>query len=495
MSEDFTINVENQLKLVASILSAKKPENEVMNNLKLFESLLNKDYAEFARNEETYKDDAGAYRVLQNVLAQLTEIASFPMLFTKNIVAVAGGFSSGKSQFLNTFFKNKDVQLSVGINPVTAIPTYIIADEKPCITAFTPDGRQGNIPADIFNKIDHNLIDSLHFNLKSIMPNVTVGTPFNDSVCNLKNLCFVDTPGYNPSGINTYEDEEVALETLNLASVILWAISIDSGAIHQTDINILNKILVSNENSKIFIICTKSDLRSPSQVQEVMQQITENLDDEGINIEGITAVTAKTGKLVETLFEENPISVFDFLQKQNEVKVNTILRCRKLSEQVDNIFDAYKQALESDIERIQFIKKRLIDKRIQYEKMKDNYEQQLNDAREIILSNGQMAKKGFRIEENDIDFDIDYSDFVEDRIPQDKKNLEMTVKLCKSMKNAIYKIFPEMRCPKCNEKVDPDSPFCTHCGNNLLAEKVCPKCGIADDGCSDFCSNCGQKLK
>ncbi len=117
----------NQLDLVAKILAAKEAENGASKYLLDYKKLLEDDYMEFARNETTFTADADARRTLREVADELENIASFPMLYTKNIVAVAGGFSSGKSKFLNTFFKTKDVQLSIGIKPVTAIPTYIVS--------------------------------------------------------------------------------------------------------------------------------------------------------------------------------------------------------------------------------------------------------------------------------------------------------------------------------------------------------------------------------
>lgn len=489
MSDD--VNVENQLKLVASILGATYPENDYTKNLERFENLLNNDYAEFVRKEDTFTDDAGALRKMQNVLASLKEIASFPMLATKNIVAVAGGFSSGKSQFLNTFFKNKDVQLSVGINPVTAIPTYINAGEKPCITAFTPDGRQGNIPAQIFSKIDHQLIDSLHFNLKSIMPNVTVTTQFNDNVKDFTNLCFVDTPGYNPAGENTIEDKGVAYETLKSASVILWAIPIDSGTVHQTDFNILNKVMDENENKKIFVVCTKADLKKPSQVQEVMEKIGEDFDKADIEIAGITAISAR-GELKEIEYENEPYSIFDFLSEQNKIRVNTILRCREITQQIDEVFEDYRNSINNKIKEINEKKKLAQEKSNDFRNALQDYENKISEIRM------QLLRERSRVKLPDVpDFDIDYREFIDDKTTFLKKNLEEIERLNKEMKRTVYKIFPEMKCPECGKKIEQDSSFCEGCGKSLLGEEDnhCPNCGTEFDEETKFCQNCGKQVR
>lgn len=66
---------------------------------------------------------------INEILYEIREIINFDFLNFKNIIAVGGGFSSGKSSFLNQLIK--DVKLPVDVNPSTAIPTYIFnSDEK-----------------------------------------------------------------------------------------------------------------------------------------------------------------------------------------------------------------------------------------------------------------------------------------------------------------------------------------------------------------------------
>ena len=87
----------DKFSLISSVLCSKKVETKTGEYLKSFQKLLNEDFAEkFSAKEDTMTSDAMALLKLQEVEKELTEIVNFPMLSTKNIVAVAGGFSSGK---------------------------------------------------------------------------------------------------------------------------------------------------------------------------------------------------------------------------------------------------------------------------------------------------------------------------------------------------------------------------------------------------------------
>jgi predicted amidophosphoribosyltransferase len=71
---------------------------------------------------------------------------------------------------------------------------------------------------------------------------------------------------------------------------------------------------------------------------------------------------------------------------------------------------------------------------------------------------------------------------------------------------------PQIKCPKCKAKNEPDSFFCNDCGEELrsnptlskrgtstaktqLLGSICPNCGASNDSKSVFCNSCGQALK
>ena len=63
------------------------------------------------------------------VYSKFYDFVLFNQLIGKKIVALGGGFSSGKSTFLNTFLGNAKI-LPTDINPSTSVPTYVLSGDK-----------------------------------------------------------------------------------------------------------------------------------------------------------------------------------------------------------------------------------------------------------------------------------------------------------------------------------------------------------------------------
>lgn len=514
-------NCQNQLKFVAAVLSAKAENNDCSQYLKKFSDLLDIDFAKFASDEHTYTNDAWALSELKKLEHILKSVSMFPMLYTKNIISVAGGFSSGKSKFLNTFFQNCDVQLSIGIKPVTAIPTYIVSDKVSKVVAFTNDGRRADIPTSIFAKIDHNMIDSLGFNLKSIMPYVTVATNFKKELAEqLQNVCFIDTPGYDPSGDNAEEDSAIAFDAIKDSSAIIWAINVKDGTIHEKSVAFINKIKEEDPNKKIYVVCTKADL-AKSQLQKVMKEVRDKLEENGIDIEGISAYASKEvrnandKKLIDSfvgeeyMFEEDETSVFDFIKSQNSVLVNISKRCTEINAKIDEVFDSYKQCIQDDLDKLRRQKAKEKELRIRIERYKDNMEHHLEDARSSSGKNFYSSYKSGTRSNNDcvedFDFDVDFSEFWSDYSTLDERNLKNAEKIQNEMKKTVNEFFKQLvpedtfRCPHCNKVIDPDTTYCPFCGEKIIKESkkksvICSNCGTENDIDALFCQNCGSPL-
>ncbi|GAA9903860.1 hypothetical protein VN0787_11970 [Helicobacter pylori] len=72
-------------------------------------------------------------------------VASYPSLFQKSMVAVGGGFSTGKSTFLNKLL-GLNLKLPEAINPTTAIPTYCFKDKREALMGFSQNGAWWSCP-------------------------------------------------------------------------------------------------------------------------------------------------------------------------------------------------------------------------------------------------------------------------------------------------------------------------------------------------------------
>lgn len=473
----------DKFSLISSVLCSKKVETKTGEYLKSFQKLLNEDFAEkFSAKEDTMTSDAMALLKLQEVEKELTEIVNFPMLSTKNIVAVAGGFSSGKSKFLNTIIQGGGIKLSVGINPVTAIPTFVLLGKEAQVTAYTPDGRQGVVPIGLFNKIDHKFIEDIGFNLKTIMPYVTVTSPFAEKLSKLTNLCIIDTPGYDPAKNESTEgDKKTTFDVLQFTSSLIWFVDIDSGTLRKNDTRFLHD-LNEEKNKNLYVVISKAD-KKKSSIQDVIDRIKSDLEDKNIPFQGISAFSSNENK--EYFDEEYKTSVYDFLTTQNSNVIDTAERIKDLTGKIDDVFQMYHDSIEKDLKEIEERRKDIRVLQLNYEKNMDKKEQkilELENNRDFDYFIRRMRNK---INSSDMkdDFEdmkeMDFSKLIAEdgkRKVKDEENDKEAYRICLAMKNCVKGIFSELN-PESVKKAE-YKKFCDKCGTRLTdSYKFCPSCG------------------
>ncbi|WP_139520866.1 dynamin-like GTPase family protein [Helicobacter pylori] len=341
-----TEGLKERYDLIARILNAKM-KNE---GLEEYQIVLDNEFLEFASGVDSLKEKEIALLTLQEIKKELQLVASYPSLFQKTIVAVGGGFSAGKSTFLNNLLGLK-LKLPEHVDPTTAIPTYCLKGKKEVLMGFSQNGGMVELPNLAF---DHQFLKSLGFNLKEIMPFMLLSAP---SVP-FEFLCFIDTPGYNPGNQGyTGGDKEASKESLKHAKHILWFISCESGEIHKNDLEYLQELY--EEGKQVFIVLSRADSRTKRQLEEVAIKIKETLEDNGIEFLGIGAHSATRHQEIKEFSEKSPVfdSFEKFLmklnqrsEKQNEilsVLYEVCLAYEKAIEQNANQFKRYQKALHS----------------------------------------------------------------------------------------------------------------------------------------------------
>ncbi len=323
--------------MISRILNAKM-ENE---GLEEYQSVLDNEFLEFASGVDLLKEKEIALLMLQKIQKELQLVASYPSLFQKTIVAVGGGFSAGKSTFLNNLLGLK-LKLPEDMNPTTAIPTYCLKGKREVLMGFSQNGGMVELPNLAF---DHQFLESLGFNLKEIMPFMLLSAP---SVP-FEFLCFIDTPGYNPANQGyTGGDKEASKESLKHAKHILWLISCERGGIESDDLEFLQE-LYEEESKQVFIVLSRADRRTKSQLEEVAKQIKETLKDNGIEFLGICAYSATRYQEYKEFSEKS--KVFDSLEKFL-MKLNQ--RSEKQNEILGYLYEVhgmYEKAIKQDANR------------------------------------------------------------------------------------------------------------------------------------------------
>ncbi|GHQ00587.1 hypothetical protein VN1205_10060 [Helicobacter pylori] len=328
--------LKNSHDLIAHILNAKM-ENK---GLEEYQCILDNNFLEFASGVDSLKEKEIALLELQEIKKELQLVASYPSLFQKNMVAVGGGFSAGKSSFLNNLLGLK-LKLPEDNDPTTAIPTYCFKDKREALMGFSQNGGVVELP---YLTFDHKFLDSLGFNLKEIMPSMLLSAP---SVL-FEFLCFIDTPGYNPSNQGyTGGDRQVSEEYLNHAKHILWLISCESGEIHKNDLEYLQELY--EEGKQVFIVLSRADRRTKSQLEEVAIKIRETLKDNGIEFKGIGVYSATRYQEYKEFSEKSKVfnSLEKFLMKLNQ-------RSEKQNEILSVLYEvhlAYEKAIQQDADK------------------------------------------------------------------------------------------------------------------------------------------------
>ncbi|GAA7264312.1 acyl carrier protein [Helicobacter pylori] len=339
------VGLKERYDLIARILNSRI-ENE---GLEEYQSVLNNEFLEFSSGVDSLKEKEIALLALQEIKKELQLVASYPSLFHKNMVTVGGGFSAGKSTFLNNLLGLK-LKLPEDTLPTTAIPTYCFKGKKEALMGFSQNAGMVELPHLTF---DHNFLNSLGFDLKEIMPLMLLSAP---SVP-FEFLCFIDTPGYNPSNQGyTGGDKQASKESLKHAEHILWLISCERGGIESDDLEYLQE-LYEEYGKQVFIVVSRADRRTKRQLEEVATQIRETLEDRGIEFLGIGAYSATRYQEIKEFSEKSRVfdSLEGFLKKLNK-------RSEKHNEILSVLYGvrlAYEKAIEQDANRFKRYQKAL----------------------------------------------------------------------------------------------------------------------------------------
>ncbi|WP_100982875.1 dynamin family protein [Helicobacter pylori] len=358
-----TESLKERYDLIARILNARI-ENE---GLEEYQSVLDNEFLEFASGVDSLKEKEIALLTLQEIQKELQLVASYPSLFQKTIVAVGGGFSAGKSTFLNNLLGLK-LKLPEDMNPTTAIPTYCLKGKREVLMGFSQNGGMVELPHLAF---DHQFLKSLGFNLKEIMPFMLLSAP---SVP-FEFLCFIDTPGYNPGNQGyTGGDKEASKESLKHAKHILWLVSCERGGIESDDLEFLKDLY--EEGKQVFIVLSRADRRTKSQLEEVAIKIRETLKDNGIEFLGICAYSATRYQEYKEFSEKSKVfnSLEEFLMKLNQ-------RSEKQNEILGYLYEVhrmYEKAIKQDASQFKRYQKALHS--IKLDLMQKGFDDFNNDA-------------------------------------------------------------------------------------------------------------------
>ena len=256
------------------------------------------------------------YFDFEYIYSKFYDYLLFNQLIGKKIVALGGGFSSGKSTFLNMLLDKKKI-LPTDINPSTSVPTYVIYGEQETAGAVNTFSAKIEMEISDVRTIAHGFGEdenSAGITLGHLLRSIFVATPQHKYA----NIAFLDTPGYSKPDSENYStktDEKIARSQLNASDYILWFISAESGTISVDDLNFLSGL--EKEIPKLIILNKVDKVANQEDLQTVRENIKSALNLKGIKFEDILTYSRRDD------VECDRVKIKEILSQLNEKKIES----------------------------------------------------------------------------------------------------------------------------------------------------------------------------
>lgn len=282
-------------ELLCNIIRQNTGASQLKVDLSKIEEIINKKIPD-TLGKNAPEDFYELYTDFKSEYEKFRDFILYDKLIGKNIVALGGGFSSGKSSFLNALMGKK--VLPADIDPSTSVPTYIVRGEKHEVMGINVfDTKVQMQPRDIkkiahgFGEVededDEKVTDSV--TLGHVLDNIFFSTPLHK----YESIAFLDTPGYSKPDSEKYSaktDEQISRGQLNSSNYILWFVQSDAGTITEEDIKFIKTL---REDIPKLIIVNKADKKNVKDLKDIIAKIRSTLDLKGVRYVDVFAFTSK----------------------------------------------------------------------------------------------------------------------------------------------------------------------------------------------------------
>lgn len=489
MSENDLVNTEKRnYDLICAALNAEPASNEFVDNYIALTGKLSDVADGFKRREsvDSYLDlcclepqvnNLVPYEILNRVLSEMRQVISNPKLFSRKKCAVGGGFSSGKSSFINSFMLSSKTRLATSIKPTTALPCFVISGEEPAISGVSPHFGVFSLPRELYKGIDHSLLATIPFNIKKIISYITVETPLDDML--FGHISLIDTPGYDAAALGTScGDIEIAKKSVADADSLVWVIGLDAnGTIKDSDLSILEELDFGHDDYRqLYIVANKAELKTSAQIEEIIDTFEEILNDYGINYAGISAYSSNLKK--EYLYRKISLREFFIQQNRNSADYNRLWK-----DSINKAFGFYITAIQKQSDTSKSMMK--VIESIKLDAMKFNISE---------TAFGLSLQYSIR----DLSEHFARTDNIEARmnavISLRDRFLECVDNFCKSINISLSS--RRNFCMCCGNELPPNTEICSVCSMHQKREiKICSICGTENRPNSEFCQGCGGSLR
>lgn len=399
--------------LLCNIIRQNTSGNQLKVDLSRIEEIINKKIPDTLKKNAP-EDFYELYTDFKSEYEKFRDFILYDKLIGKNIIALGGGFSSGKSSFLNALMGKR--VLPADIDPSTSVPTYIVKGDKHEVQGINVfDTKVQMQPRDI-KKIAHGFGEVENDDDEKITEAVTLGHVlenifFSTPLHKYDNIAFLDTPGYSKPDSEKYSaktDEQISRGQLNSSNYILWFVQADAGTITEEDIKFIKTL---REDIPKLIIVNKADKKNFADLKAIIEKIRSTLDIKGVRYVDVFAFTSKLEQVDDDKLQ-------DFIEKDTE-------KIKKQIEQWNS------QIYESNFAR---------NFKLIFVRCKEFYEDEIDEeSRELTRLNTSITK----LSAEDIDYEI--LEPLQLMVKEAQKNVNELKDISRQLKELQDEFFTEIK--------------------------------------------------
>ena len=145
---------------------------------------------------------------------------------------------------------------------------------------------------------------------------------------------------------------------------MLWIVSAENGTLPQSDIDFLQKLEL--EHKKLYVVINKADVKPPGDLKDIAEEVQDKLDDEDIQIAGISVYSAIRKK--EYLYKIQGLAGF---LHSCDARLDTH---KEIIAKLREVYNQYKDAIEQVIKEKKKQKKNFQQLKYQVAKIDLSYE-------------------------------------------------------------------------------------------------------------------------
>ena len=291
-NKDVVLDLISYISTAEAVESSNSYFTPLIEKVNSFDKIMEAEHPDYSWiKKNSYNLSFDLWCTLTDVIESLDDNYGTPTVK----IAVAGGYSAGKSTFLNYLIGDKEL-LPTGVDPISIVNTHLTM--VPSTSNIMIRGRNlknGFVPLDkgVLQTIKHSSNSSVH--VASVLQSLHIDCPVKDN--RLTNVTFIDTPGYNNSSYknaeNSTTDRATALNQLKQADGIVWCVDIEKGVVPKDDINFLRDVQEVNPKTPIIVIFTKRHKKEPESVQlDILSKTKDQLKKELREPESLYCVCA-----------------------------------------------------------------------------------------------------------------------------------------------------------------------------------------------------------